>query len=162
MLRRSITIGFVAVGLFGQGCVGADGMYGTDGEPLVGSYVPEAPINGLTDPHTATGSDPCDGMDNDGDDLVDEDCYCVANELQSCHPMPGAAGLGVCAWGTQLCHDIARGEFRFGHWGECVGYVLPSLEVCGNDTDEDCNGIAESCDGTDSGIDNPGGQDPNG
>lgn len=40
--------------------------------------------------------------------------------------------VGVCEFGTQACDH--------GLWGTCQGAVLPSLEVCGDGLDNDCDG----------------------
>ena len=52
---------------------------------------------------------------------------------QSC-TVPGAAG--ICATGTQTCSNNV--------WGTCVA-PSPQTEICGNNIDENCNGVAESC-----------------
>jgi hypothetical protein len=50
----------------------------------------------------------------------------------------GTQGVGVCKAGTQTCVN--------GQWGACVGEILPTTEICGNDKDENCDGnIDEGC-----------------
>jgi hypothetical protein len=46
---------------------------------------------------------------------------------------PGTEGVGPCTGGTRVCRPD-------GIWGACLGEVLPSEEICGNDIDEDCDG----------------------
>jgi len=83
----------------------------------------------------------CDGFDNDCDDLVDEDCDCIQDETQYCYSGPAElVGLGVCAEGIQTCT-------LQGTWGDCVGEVLPSDEVC-DGQDNDCNGETDEGFGT--------------
>jgi hypothetical protein len=84
--------------------------------------------------------EPCNGLDDDGDDRVDEECPCAGGEEQPCFlGDPSLAGVGACARGTQSC-VLDR---EFGSWGECVGSGSPGEEVCGNDLDDDCDGVAD-------------------
>lgn len=73
----------------------------------------------------------CDGFDNDCDGGID-------GNVESCYTgRAGSAGIGACRAGNKIC--------RAGVFSTCSGEVLPALEVCGNATDEDCNGFADSC-----------------
>ena len=89
-------------------------------------------------------TDTCNnGLDDDCDGEVDEGCACIQN-FQECYSGPAeAAGVGVCARGSQGCED----EFL----AECLGSVLPGVELCGpdglgNGEDEDCDGaVDEGC-----------------
>ncbi len=82
-----------------------------------------------------------DELDNDCDGYVDEGCVCDA-ELVACYPGPPATrGVGECADGERACYVGIGAET------ECVGYRLPTAEVC-NGRDDDCDGeIDESDDG---------------
>jgi hypothetical protein len=85
----------------------------------------------------AAAGDACgDGLDGDGDSLVDEDCMCDTGTQQRCFAGdPAIAGVGACAWGTQDCVV----EFEFGEWGTCAGQGAPSEELC-DGVDNDCDG----------------------
>jgi len=73
----------------------------------------------------------CDGLDNDCNGAIDMN-------VESCYTgRPGSASVGICRPGYRVC--------TAGAWGSCEGEVLPALEVCGNDVDEDCNGIRDAC-----------------
>jgi hypothetical protein len=86
----------------------------------------------------------CDGVDNDGDDAVDE-----------AWPMLGSScgeggGRGECVLGEYVCAANGLGVV-------CKGAVAPTLEVC-DGKDNDCDGIedngpAEVCDGEDNDCD---------
>jgi len=73
----------------------------------------------------------CDGRDNDCDGAIDEglNCECVNGEERAC-----GTGVGECREGTQICTD--------GEWGECIGAIKPSVEICDN-KDNDCDGSAD-------------------
>lgn len=91
-------------------------------------------------------SETCDdGLDNNGDGNVDENCTCKPRSEQICYGGPPAlAGIGECDWGVQQCE--ASGEVFM--WGDCEGWKAPSAELCDGAKDEDCDGWIdnlESC-----------------
>jgi hypothetical protein len=65
----------------------------------------------------------CDGLDNDQNDVIDDDCACSAGETQQCYPsnVPPPEG---CEWGQQTCEGTS--------WGACTGASLPPAgeEAC--------------------------------
>ena len=85
------------------------------------------------------GAEKCgDGLDNDGDGKVDENCACKPGvAAQACYPgHPTTRNIGQCSDGTQPC--VTSGEFSA--WGTCSGAVLPVTEICWDGLDNDCNG----------------------
>jgi hypothetical protein len=86
----------------------------------------------------------CDGLDNDGNDEVDE----AWPELGD--PCGEGAGVGECVIGEYVCADDGTGV-------ECEGALGPTDEVC-DGKDNDCdgtndNGPPETCDGEDNDCD---------
>ncbi len=82
-------------------------------------------------------SEECNQQDDDGNGLVDEGCQCTTGATQPCWSGPKERrNKGQCKDGQQACQNF--GEFF--SWGQCVGEVLPSVEVPGNGIDEDCDG----------------------
>jgi len=70
--------------------------------------------------------------------VVDEGCGCGGRNSQPCYPgPPETRGIGPCHDGEQQCVMLGEG------WGECVGAVLPTPEVCGDGVDNDCNGLVD-------------------
>jgi hypothetical protein len=94
-----------------------------------------------------------DGLDNDCDGQVDEDCTCQPmTDSMSCFPAPpDRRNVGACSDGVQTCSE-------FGTWNSCVGAVVPVDEVC-DGMDNDCDGSTdEDLRGCDSAIECPGGR----
>lgn len=80
-----------------------------------------------------------DGLDNDRDGTVDEECSCDPGESQRCfHGEPELAGIGACAWGMQDCSS----DFEFSGWDVCRGDGSPSDEIC-DGVDNDCDGVVD-------------------
>jgi len=101
-------------------------------------------LDPVTDREPEPGVDPCDGVDNDGDNEVDEDWPALGE------PCGEGAGVGECVEGEYVCADDGMGVV-------CEGAVGPSDEVC-DGKDNDCdgtkdNGPAETCDGKDNDCD---------
>ncbi len=79
----------------------------------------------------------CNGIDDDCDGEVDEGATncCDEGETRTCK-----TNVGRCEFGIQTCHD--------GQWSDCTGAVLPELEECCNEEDDDCDGeVDEDCEG---------------
>lgn len=92
---------------------------------------------------TPRGPEICDnGVDDDIDGMVDENCACAQGTTQRCWVgSPALAGVGACVYGQQRC----EGEGEFGRWTPCEGVGSPGLEVC-NMVDDDCDGeLDEGC-----------------
>ncbi len=124
---------------------------------------PADPNDGLeaTDAATATPADDDDaaasdselcgnGIDDDGDSEIDEDCPCAVGEERPCYDGDSAlAGIGVCSLGVQRCEATGAGDEELGvaDWGACTGSGQPAAsEVCGNSADDDCDGqVDEDC-----------------
>jgi hypothetical protein len=84
--------------------------------------------------------EPCNGLDDNADGRVDESCPCADGEEQACFVgTPALAGVGACARGVQSC-ELDR---EFGTWGACTGSGSPTDETCGNEIDDDCDGVAD-------------------
>ena len=123
------------------GDVGGGGDAGGTGDVGVvndGSSVTDAP------PVMCGDVERCgNGVDDDCDGTVDEGCVCIPGETLRCWGgRPELAGRGACTFGTMTC----TGSGEFGSWGACEGAGGPSVESCGNERDDDCDGtVDEGC-----------------
>jgi uncharacterized protein (AIM24 family) len=81
--------------------------------------------------------DDCNGQTNEGG----AGCVCAPNAALPCYSGPtGTAGVGACKAGTRLCN--AQGTAL----GACTGEVLPQVEDCFNNLDDNCDGqVNEGC-----------------
>ncbi|MBP6830568.1 MAG: hypothetical protein KA978_07270, partial [Deltaproteobacteria bacterium] len=87
-----------------------------------------------------SGGDICgNGLDDDLDGFVDQDCACDPGASQPCYPgRADQAGGTRCQWGTMRC---APG----GTWLACTGAGSPEIEQC-NGIDDNCDGrVDEEC-----------------
>jgi hypothetical protein len=82
----------------------------------------------------------CNANPQDGCEEADDGnpCVCVPGAVESCYTgAPGTEGIGPCAAGSRTC---AMSGLK---WSECQNQVLPQWEICGNQVDDDCNGLAD-------------------
>jgi hypothetical protein len=92
-----------------------------------------------TDEDTFDTTEVCDNQfDDDRDGKVDENCPCDRGEQESQSCYAGAAAteaVGPCKAGSQECVG--------GRWGPCVNAVEPTLDICDDGIDNDCNGTED-------------------
>ncbi len=142
---------FALVALALSGCAptapqpfgGAGGDAGLSGYDA-SSYMPDAGIRTAPGPDGSLGVQPeiCgNGVDEDRNGIVDDNCQCRTGMTQACRiGTPAQDNIGVCRAGMQTC--MATGG-EWGVWTPCNGAVGPTVEVCSNAVDEDCNGVAD-------------------
>ena len=62
---------------------------------------------------------------------------CTPGDMHACYDgQMGTEGIGPCKGGTATCQSS-------GQWGNCVGEVVPSAEICGDNIDNNCNGAVD-------------------
>ncbi len=67
------------------------------------------------------------------------DGECADGETRDCYDGPaGTEDVGACRGGRQRC--------QAGAWGNCLGQTQPSVEVCTDGLDNDCDGAADDTD----------------
>lgn len=75
----------------------------------------------------------CDGIDNNCNGTIDENCNCINGQTQVC-----GSDIGACNSGNQTCVN--------GTWGACVGEITPVAEICSDNLDNNCDGVVnEGC-----------------
>jgi hypothetical protein len=88
-------------------------------------------------------TDECgNGVDDDGNDRIDDGCPCGGGETQRCFAGPLASReVGACSDGIQTCRLEGA---EWGDWGDspCVGGSLPATERC-DGMDHDCDGARD-------------------
>lgn len=87
------------------------------------------------------------GLDDNCNGQVDETCQCAAaGTTRPCFAgPPDRRNIGACTDGIEVCDE-------FLHWGNCVGGVSPSDEVC-DGADNDCDAITDNgLDGCSAGV----------
>lgn len=67
-------------------------------------------------------------------------CMCEPGTSEDCYAGPEAtADVGICRTGTHTCQTSGLG------YGACEGEVLPRIEDCNTDDDENCDGVSPAC-----------------
>ena len=74
-------------------------------------------------------------------DGIDQNCRTGADERVVCGE---CAMMGPRECGVRRCRGLQDCDAA-GFWGPCVPVVAPTPEICGNDEDDDCNGVIDDC-----------------
>jgi hypothetical protein len=62
---------------------------------------------------------------------------CNPGDARTCYTgASGTQGVGPCVGGNQTCT-------QGGVWSDCVGQVVPAPEMCGDNVDNNCNGMTD-------------------
>jgi hypothetical protein len=102
-------------------CHAGAAVCGADGEPgaCTGAVVPA--------------SEGCNAVDDDCNGVIDDGCVCDPGVAVPCYGGSSSTlGVGPCRAGSATC-DLE------GKPGECIGEVVPTVELC-NGIDDDCDG----------------------
>ena len=79
----------------------------------------------------------CNADGSDGCEFEGE-CTCGPGQTQDCYTgEPDTRGVGECGSGTATCNEFGTA------WLPCEGEVLPGLEICANDRDDNCDGTVD-------------------
>jgi len=69
-------------------------------------------------------------VDTGCDTVLNPGCDCINGTTQSC-----GTDVGACELGSQTCAN--------GAWSTCTGGVTPIAEICGNQTDDNCDSVVD-------------------
>ena len=116
----------------------------------------EAPPPDDNDDSNARGETCGNGLDDNKNGVIDEECSCNEGTTQACWTAPSQTrGVGACRDGVQTC----TGAGEFSSWGSCEGAVRPMPDTTMDGVDQDCSGedgpdticrnLPESCDSGD-------------
>jgi hypothetical protein len=85
----------------------------------------------------ADGSDnDCNGVINDGFGKGGAGCVCLPGSQADCYTGPaGTMNVGACKGGKKTC--AADGK----SFGACLGQIIPDVDSCLDQVDNDCNGV---------------------
>jgi hypothetical protein len=114
----------------GQRACKADGLWGV----CVGEVTP------IAETCDSPNDEDCDGQTNE----EGQGCVCLPGTMAACYSgPPGTQDVGTCKSGMGLCDAEGKGV------AACAGQVLPAAENCLAPSDENCDGVALTCAGTD-------------
>ncbi|MBL7100833.1 MAG: putative metal-binding motif-containing protein [Nanoarchaeota archaeon] len=78
--------------------------------------------------HVVPQNEACnDGLDNNCDGFIDENCNCIEGATQEC-----GSDIGICKKGWQACYNGTFGSF-------CNNETKGTAEICDNNLDDDCD-----------------------